>query len=260
MAQSKATAKKKVPARLLPTQKTRNPILVIVQLYPKEMNIYGDTGNTLVLRRRAEWRGITVEERHVGVGEPIPADADIILGGGGQDAGQGAIEQDMQSKAPMLHKMAKDGTVMLMICGMYQLFGRTFITGDGQSIAGIGIFPLQTVAGKERLIGNTRYEMPFGEVVGYENHSGLTTLDNPGSALGNVLMGKGNNVVDGTEGCRVNNVFGTYSHGPVLAKNPAFADELLRLALERKYDAFALKPLDDSIEQAAHETAKHRPR
>lgn len=260
MAQSKAKAMKKVPARLLPKQKAKNPTLVIVQLYPKEMNIYGDTGNTLVLRRRAEWRGITVDERHVGVGEPIPADADIILGGGGQDAGQGSIEQDLQSKAPMLHKMAKDGIVMLMICGMYQLFGRAFITGDGQNIAGIGIFPLQTVAGKERLIGNTRYEMPFGEVVGYENHSGLTTLDSPASALGNVLMGKGNNVADGTEGCRVYNVFGTYSHGPVLAKNPNFADELLRLALARKYGAYELKTLDDSIENMAHDTAKQRPR
>lgn len=234
--------------------------LVIVHLYPKEMNIYGDTGNTLVLQRRAEWRGIDVSVQLIGANQRIPADADIILGGGGQDAGQGAIQHDLQSKAPQLHKFAHNGVVMLMICGMYQLFGRTFITGDGKVIAGIGVLPLETRAGTERLIGNTRYQMPFGEVVGYENHSGVTKLDNPADALGNVLLGEGNNTFDGTEGCRVQNVFGTYSHGPVLAKNPNFADELLRLALERKYGKVKLAPLDDTIENLAHATAASRPR
>lgn len=234
--------------------------LTIVHLYPKEMNIYGDTGNTLVLQRRAEWRGINVRVVLVGVNEQIPLDADIILGGGGQDAGQGAIQHDLQSKAAHLHRFATNGVVMLMICGMYQLFGRSFITAEGKVIAGIGVLPLETRAGKERMIGNTRYQMPFGEVVGYENHSGLTSLDNPADSLGNVLLGEGNNTFDGTEGCRVHNVFGTYSHGPVLAKNPNFADELLRLALERKYGAIKLAPLDDTIENLAHATAASRPR
>ena len=234
--------------------------LVIVHLYPKEMNIYGDTGNILVLKRRAEWRGIDVQIKLVGVREAIPQDADIILGGGGQDAGQGNIQNDLQTKSPKLHKLANDGVVMLMICGMYQLFGRTFTTGEGQNIAGIGVFPLETVAGHDRHIGNTRYQMPFGEVVGYENHSGLTKLDSPADALGNVLMGVGNNAIDGTEGCRVNNVFGTYSHGPVLAKNPAFADELLQIALQRKYGHVTLAPLDNELENLAHTTAAARPR
>lgn len=241
-------------------KKQSKPNLVIVHLYPKEMNIYGDTGNTLVLQRRAEWRGIDVYVKLVGVNEPIPKDADIILGGGGQDAGQGNIQHDLQTKSPQLHKLANDGVVMLMICGMYQLFGRTFKTGEGQNIAGIGVFPLETVAGHDRHIGNTRYQMSFGEVVGYENHSGMTTLDREADALGYVLLGVGNNATDGTEGCRVHNVFGTYSHGPVLAKNPAFADELLRLALERKYGHAKLAALDDSLENSAHATAVSRPR
>jgi CobQ-like glutamine amidotransferase family enzyme len=237
------------------------PSLTIVHLYPKEMNIYGDTGNVLVLRRRAEWRGVAVTVKQVGVGQAVPADADIIIGGGGQDAGQGAIQQDLQAKAVDLHRLANQGAVMLMICGMYQLFGRFFKTHEGELIQGIGVLPLETVGGTERLIGNTHYEMPFGEVIGYENHSGLTKLDHEQDALGSALLGAGNNSSDKFEGCRVHNVFGTYSHGPVLAKNPNFADELLRLALQRKYGAsFGLKPLDDALEQLAHDTAKMRPR
>lgn len=242
-------------------EKRAAPTLVIVHLYPKEMNIYGDTGNVLVLTRRAEWRGVKADVRHIGVGDAIPSDADIIIGGGGQDAGQGAIQQDLQAKAVDIHRLVNQGVVMLMICGMYQLFGRFFKTHEGELIQGIGVLPLETVGGTERLIGNTHYEMPFGEVIGYENHSGLTKLDREQDALGSTLLGAGNNSTDKFEGCRTHNVFGTYSHGPVLAKNPNFADELLKLALQRKYGpSFTLKELDDTLEWQAHKTAKTRPR
>ena len=234
--------------------------LTIVHLYPREMNIYGDTGNRLVLKKRAEWRGIDVQVKLVGVGDPIPSEADIIIGGGGQDAGQGKIQDDLQAKAEQLTKMAEDGVVMLMICGMYQLFGRRFVTHEGEEIKGIGILPLETIGGGQRMIGNTVYDTPYGEVVGYENHSGVTTLDEPALAFGTVMQGDGNNGQDKTEGCRVKNVFGTYSHGPVLVKNPFFADELLRLALSRRYDGVVLPPLDDQAELAAQHIAKSRPR
>ncbi len=239
----------------------RSRTLKIVHLYPKEMNIYGDTGNVLVLSQRAKWRGIPVEVVQVGVGQKIPDDADIIVGGGGQDAGQGAIQEDLQAKSTSLYRLAKKGVVMLMICGMYQLFGRSFRTHDGKMIQGIGVLPLETAAGKDRLIGNTVYAMPFGEVVGYENHSGLTKLDRENDALGSVLSGSGNNNFDKFEGCRLMNVFGTYSHGPVLAKNPHFADHLLALALNRMDgDDYKLPALDDDLEWQAHAVAKTRPR
>lgn len=234
--------------------------LIIAHLYPKEMNIYGDTGNRLTLEKRAAWRGIQAMSIFVGVGDPIPNDVDIIIGGGGQDAGQGTIQDDLQSKSAQLHKLADDGVVMLMICGMYQLFGRRFVTHEGEEIKGIGLLPLETVGGDTRMIGNTIYKTPFGDIVGYENHSGVTTLDDPTQALGTVKKGEGNNGQDKTEGCRVGNVFGTYSHGPVLVKNPLLADELLRLALERKYGAAELAHLDDTAELAANKTAASRPR
>lgn len=240
--------------------KAEKHMLVIAHLYPKEMNIYGDTGNRLTLEKRATWRGIEVTSKLVGVGDPIPEDVDIIIGGGGQDAGQGTIQDDLQAKSAQLHKLAEDGVVMLMICGMYQLFGRRFVTHEGDEIKGIGLLPLETVGGDIRMIGNTVYKTPFGEVVGYENHSGVTTLDDPTQAFGIVKKGDGNNGQDKTEGCRVGNVFGTYSHGPVLVKNPLFADELLRLALERKYGDVQLTHLDDSAELAANKTAASRPR
>lgn len=234
--------------------------LHIVHLYPKEMNIYGDTGNRVILQRRLEWRDLPVQVSLVGVGDDIPADVDLILGGGGQDAGQQQVQDDLLVKGPQLKALADDGVVMLMICGLYQLFGRRFVTHDGTEIKGIGILPLETIAGTTRLIGNTSFRTPWGTMVAYENHSGKTYLDDVSTALGSMIAGAGNNGNDGTEGCVVQNVFGTYGHGPLLSKNPAFADELLQRALARRGQTTPLTPLDDSAELHAARIAQARPR
>jgi hypothetical protein len=224
------------------------------------MNIYGDTGNRLVLLQRMKWHGIDAKVTLVGVGDALPANADIILGGGAQDAAQSAVERDLARKARALRKLADSGVVMLMVCGTYQLFGRRFVTADGLDIKGLGILPIETLASSDRMIGNTIYRTPWGEVVGYENHSGKTTLDDPSLALGTVVKGAGNNGRDKTEGCVYKNIFGTYSHGPILSKNPGLADEIIKRALTRKYGSARLKPLDDATELTAAATAKSRPR
>ncbi|HJQ02090.1 MAG TPA: glutamine amidotransferase [Jatrophihabitans sp.] len=234
--------------------------LVIAHLYPREMNIYGDTGNVLVLRRRLEWRELPCRVVAVNVGDALPTDTDLVLGGGGQDAAQGEIGRDFVSRGPTLRAMADDGVVMLTICGSYQLLGHHFLTKDGRRIEGVGVLDLTTHGSDTRLIGNNNIRTEWGRLVGFENHSGLTELGAGVRPLGQTDTGRGNNGVDRTEGAVRDNVFGTYLHGPVLAKSPGFADELLRRALARRADAASLPPLDDSLELAAAEVAVRRPR
>ena len=238
--------------------------ITIIQLYPKDMNLYGDWGNTLVLKKRLEWRGFSVE-----IIDHNPGDAtdfstgDIFVGGGGQDAGQLAIQDDLLSRGEELKTLANDGVPMLLICGMYQLFGRQFITNDGSVIRGIGVLPVETTAREERLIGNITLESEqFGTIVGYENHSGQTFLDDTVQPLGKVVRGAGNNTTDGTEGVQFNNVIATYLHGSLLPKNPTIADFLIAKALERRgISAEDLKPLEvDTLAQTAQQVAAERPR
>lgn len=224
------------------------------------MNIYGDTGNRIVLEKRLEWRGIPYQTHLISVGDPMPKNADIIIGGGGQDRSQIAVAGDLMRHRDQLKKMAGNGVVMLMVCGMYQLFGRRFLTSDGQDIKGIGILPVETIAGPERMIGNITVDVGgVGVIVGYENHSGRTLLDEGAAAFGCVISGMGNSG-EQDEGCRVNNVIGTYMHGPVLSKNPALADYLLLSALRRHDESSTLIDLDDSLEKRAQESAMKRPR
>ncbi len=233
--------------------------LHILHLYPNEMNTYGDRGNLLTLKRRAEWHGFQPIIHYYHVGGELPERVDIVLGGGGQDSAQGDIQTDILRIGDQLRTLAEDGTVMLMVCGCYQLFGKRFVTVDKQDIKGIGIFDIETFGGEKRLIGNIKIKTDgFGALFGFENHSGRTYLGQGQLELGSVERGNGNNGEDKTEGARTYNVFGTYMHGPVLPNNPVLADNLIKLAAEKRYGEFTAGKLDDSLAVLARRGAYRR--
>ncbi len=225
------------------------------------MNIYGDYGNVLVLRRRLEWYGYEVNVLSYNPGDDFPADVDIIVGGGGQDSGQNKIQEDLISISPKLHELANHDTPMLVICGLYQLFGKFFKTADGDVIQGIGIFDIETYGKSERLIGNTvSVSDEFGEIIGYENHSGQTYLAKEVKPLGRVRLGAGNNLESDTEGARYHNVIGSYLHGSLLPKNPKIADFIIERAVTKKYGAFYGENIGDKYLNQARKIAISRPR
>ena len=233
------------------------PALRICSLYPELMNIYADRGNIAVLRARCEWRGMGFELAASSLGEPLDPDGhDLIYMGGGQDRDQEAVALDMtETKREALHAAAGRGTVVLAVCGGYQLLGTGYQLGD-QELPGVGLVDLRTVREEgPRLIGNCAIEADLGTgprtIAGFENHGGRTYLGEGEQPLGRVLKGHGNNGRDGTEGVRRGNVIGTYLHGPLLPKNVWLADRLIELALD-----IELAPLDDRLEEAAHGSAR----
>lgn len=265
-----------LPGRGLPeTAPPRDlPPLRILQLYPSEMNIYGDWGNTLTLKRRAEWAGFPVELLEHEVGRELPADVDVVLGGGGQDSGQVAIAPDLRASGDRLRAWVEAGVPMLLICGSYQLFGNVFVPAAqdvaSAPIEGISVFDAETRGSATRLIGNltVRSEL-FGDVIGYENHSGLTTLGPGTQPLGQVApfgedrsTAGGNNGSDGTEGAISHHAIGTYLHGSLLPKNPAMADWLLGHAVRHRTgeDLYTPPAIDGSVTEQARSVAASRPR
>ena len=233
----------------------RRPPLTIVHLYPEQMNIYGDFGNVLAVSRRAQWHGYEPEVVAHHPGQPFPTNADMVIGGGGQDSGQRKVQDDLLAIGDVLHALADEEVPMLMVCGLYQLFGRFFETSEGERIEGIGIFHAETHGGPRRLIGNVTSETPFGQLVGYENHSGLTVLGNGQAALGRVAKGTGNNGKDRSEGALYKRVVGTYLHGSLLQKNPQLADSLLEAAAVNRYGSFQPAHIDDRYADRARSVA-----
>lgn len=237
------------------------PVLHILQLYPKDMNIYGDWGNVLTVMQRAKWHGYEPVLHEYNPGDAFPETIDIVIGGGGQDAGQDVIQADLLSIAPKLRQLVNDDTPILVICGLYQLFGKFFRTKDGHTINGVGIFDIETHGGPERMIGNiVTNSTEFGDIIGYENHSGQTFLSDGVQPLGKVLKGAGNNGHDEFEGARVRNVIGSYLHGSLLPKNPAIADWLIEKAATKRYGDFTSTVIDDRFAREARKVAQSRPR
>jgi len=241
--------------------------LTIGYLYGDLMNIYGDTGNIIALKKRAEWRAIKVEVKNISIGNRIPTSKvgtqiDLFFFGGGQDQQQNLVAADLvkSGKGKIIKQEVERGVPLLSVCGGYQLLGDYYQPHRGPKLPGIGLFPAYTVASFDRMIGNIVIQSQFGKLVGFENHSGKTYLKKGLPAgrqgalpFGMVIKGYGNNGSDKTEGCIYKNAIGCYMHGSLLPKNPQLADWLLKRALEVKYGKpMELDSIDDSLESQAH--------
>ncbi len=238
--------------------------VTVGHLYHEYLNIYADRGNIAVLAERARARGHALEIVPVGLGDTVPAGGiDLFYIGGGQDREQALVAKDLVTKAGALEEAVADGATVLGVCGGYQLLGRSYRERSGVELPGIGLLPLQTVAGERRMIGDVLLDCAWaGETLaGFENHAGRTVLDHGAEPLGRVIAGFGNDGVSGFEGCRAGRVYGTYLHGPLLPRNPWLADRLLAEALEHAAGGpVELAPLPDELERRAHEVSAARAR
>jgi CobQ-like glutamine amidotransferase family enzyme len=238
-------------------------VLRVGALYPDLMNIYADRGNLALLQKRCEWRGLGFELSGVDLGDPLDPDAhDLFYIGGGQDRDQVLCAEDLATvKRDALHAAAAAGKVIFAVCGGYQLLGHAYELG-GERLPGVGLVDLETVREDgPRLIGNVAIEVDLGGrprvLAGFENHGGRTRLGASERPLGRVLKGHGNDGRSGFEGIRggpEGTVVGTYLHGPLLPKNSWFSDWLTATALGR--DPSELSPLDDTLEDSAHQAAR----
>lgn len=230
--------------------------LKICHLYPDVMNLSCDRGNLICMEKRLQWRGIDAQIIPVCMGEALDsASFDLIFLGSGQPFAQPLLLEDLQkNKAAALKAAVAEGMPVLAIDGGFELLGKTYETADGEKLDGLGILDLHTQCRQKRLVGDHIYycDELDTQIVGFENHAGRTYLGSGVRPLGKMLKGSGNNGEDGTEGARYLNVFATYSHGCLLPKNPALCDHILKIALERKYGSAELEPLDDTLEQNAH--------
>ena len=230
--------------------------LRITHLYPRRMNIYGDRGNIVTLVKRLQWRGVSVEVAEHEVGDTLRDDADLYFFGGGQDQEQDRVAHDLAPQADALKTAVADGAAVLAVCGGYQLLGKYYQPDQGERLPGVGIFNAFTEGGPKRLIGNVVGTMrlpgyPEADLVGFENHSGVTHLAKTAVPLAQLKHGFGNTGKGEAEGCIAGTAIGTYLHGSLLPKNPVLADWLLEKALRRRRQDFELKPLEDEFEQAA---------
>ncbi len=233
--------------------------IVIGHLYPDLLNLYGDRGNIISIKKRCEWRGIEVEVKQYKLEDNVDFEAiDIVFVGGGSDREQLLVGKRLLAIKNDFQQYIENSGVTLTICGGYQLLGHYYQLKN-EKITALGILDLYTISEPGRLIGNVIIESDFlgdkSTLVGFENHGGRTYI-NGHTPLGKTIVGNGNNGSDGGEGVLYKNTIGTYLHGPILPKNPNLTDYLIYKALEKRYkisgEDFNMFGLDDTLETIAH--------
>ena len=227
--------------------------LRVVWVYPDLLSTYGDQGNVLVVQRRAEQRGLTVQRQDVRSDQQLPTAADIYLIGGGEDRPQ-RLAAERLLRDGGLNRAVNNGAIVFSVCAGYQILGRQFTNDLGEESQGLGLLDVTSTRGEaDRCVGDVladideRLRLP--QLTGFENHQGITHLGPTARPFARLRLGRGNGTGDGTEGAWNDTVFGTYMHGPVLARNPQIADLLVKLAL----DVNALPPTDDRWYEALRE-------
>jgi hypothetical protein len=199
-------------------------------LFPDILGTYGDNGNAVVLERRLRWRGLAAQIERIGVDDPVPAECDVYVIGGGEDQAQ-VLAADRLRSNPALSRAVERGAVVLAVCAGLQVLGRWFAGPRGERYEGLGLLDVTTVARRRRIVGDiTVLPDPAllpDALTGFENHQGATTLGRDARPLGTVLEGTGNGAGRAVDGAVQRRVLGSYLHGPILARNPALADLLL---------------------------------
>ncbi|HUB70327.1 MAG TPA: hypothetical protein VL984_07885 [Acidimicrobiales bacterium] len=233
----------------------------IALIYPDLLGTYGDGGNAAVLARRLLWRGIDAGVVSVTSSEPVPESCELYVIGGGEDLPQ-ALAASKLAESKVLHRATSAGAVVLAVCAGLQILGESFPGPAGKAVPGIGLLGCTTSANEQaRAVGEVLVQ-PAAQwqdagltqpLTGFENHQAVTELLPGTKPVGEVVVGVGNK--DRTvEGAVTGRVWGTYLHGPVLARNPQLADLLLGWAIGE------LPPLDPSRgmePQALHDERAH---
>lgn len=228
-------------------------------MYHDIMDLYGDKGNMMVLKKRCQERNIDITIDTLAIGDERDlCTYDLLFLGGGADKEQMILIDDLLKRRDNIKKAMEEGTFILLICGGYQLFGQYYINADNEIIEGLKFFDYYTETGDNgtRCIGNIAItcHLDGNEItaVGFENHGGQTK--NVKSCLGDVVSGYGNSFEGKQEGFYNGQVFATYMHGPLLPKNPEIADFVIYKSLKKRHPDMQfndLSPLDDTLEHQA---------
>jgi lipid II isoglutaminyl synthase (glutamine-hydrolysing) len=218
----------------------------VALVYPDLLGTYGDSGNAVILAQRLRWRGQPAEVLVIHAGEAVPDSCDLYVLGGGEDLPQALAAAELNAQRS-LHRAVDRGAAVLAVCAGLQVMGTSFVGPDGVDRAGLDLLDCVSVrSGRQRAVGELVVD-PTGEpslptLTGYENHGAVTQLAPGVRPAGRVMSGIGNGAGDGTDGAVSGRIWGTYLHGPVLARNPALADHLLSLVVG---GLGPLEPLDD---------------
>lgn len=234
--------------------------LHIVSLIPALLNTNGDAENANVLAARARWAGIETEVFEINDVSHLPDRVDAVVIGSGSDSDLDAARAALLPAIDRIRAWATERVALLAIGSGWELLSWGLERDNGQVVEGFGVFAGRAVRAPERVVGDLVVQSPWGELVGFENHA-RDYVGAEKSSIGAVVHGSGNGIVQPSgrrhEGVVMGTAVGTHMHGPICAKNPAFADAMLENAAKHAGLSYERSTHADEVDRwAAAATAR----
>lgn len=201
----------------------------ILHLFPKLMNLYGDYGNIVVLKKHLEDQGLSVKIDTKNIEDTIFFEKyDMIYMGSGTESNQTVALEELKKYKDVIKSCVDSGKVILFTGNAMELLGK-YIDGD----EALGIFDFETVHSDNRYTGDVivRNE-ELGFVVGFINRCSSIIGSDENKLFDYIFID--NNLKDNThEGYHINNTYATHIIGPVLVKNPDFMEKIVKTLLPK---------------------------
>ena len=230
-------------------------------LYPTKMNIYGDRGNVIALKRRAAWRGLCARGGRDQHRRPDPGRHRRLLlrRRPGRAAGR------RLARSPWREGRGDQGRDRERRRRCWPSAAATSSSATSTARTRPTRCPASACSTSSALPVPSGSSATSWSRAQWRRSGRLREPlrpDPPRRRLSRPWArsrsARGNNGSDGTEGAIYRNAIGCYLHGSLLPKNPAVTDWLIEQSLRRRDPDFTLASLSDSVEQAARSTAIER--
>ena len=221
----------------------------IAHLYYDLMNLYGESGNIKVLDYYLRSQGIKVTIDKLSIDDKIDfTKYDLFYIGSGTENNQKIVLNDLFKYKKDIQKALKVNKFFLITGNALEMFGKSI-----DDISCLDIFNFETTYSEKRKASESIFH--FGELnldlLGFQNQFGsMKFLDEP---LFEVKQGIGSgNTESSHEGVRVNNFYGTYLLGPILARNPEFTVYFVSKLINSINKDFSFKGFNIKLDNDAY--------
>ena len=224
----------------------------IAHLYYDLMNLYGENGNVLCLKKYLENQNIDVTIDYLTKDDKIDfTNYDIFYIGSGNDESFLITLDDLKKYKKEL-ETAIENKFFIVTGNALNLFGKTYYSKN-KEIELLNILNYSVKENKKRLVGEQLYKCDLinSEIIGFENRS-TYLIDNNENHLFESIKGFGNRKHEKNEGILKNNFYGTYLLGPLLVRNPYFTSYIVKkicdingIKFKEVYNDFEIKAYEN---------------
>lgn len=221
-------------------------MIKVLHLYYDLLNLYGEQGNILALKRAFKNQNVEIEVDYLSVQDKIDFKKyDLVYLGSGSAENLLIALEDIKRHKKELKKYIESKKVLLATGNSYLLFGQKINNLDA-----LGIFDYYA-ASSEKMAQESLMELyQEKDIIGFQNREFM--VNNKKNHLFKVKEGLCDNLKSEYEGYHEYNFYGTFVIGPLLIRNPHFTNILVKEIMEKNnliYHEYEDKILVDAYNQ-----------